>query len=97
MYLPNLEASAWPEGKVKQCWLASRTPPTPNYANDVLLCGDTAKQAWSLISIRDDVRRSLYNNSVQHQVNFHTVGHRGSRNGDAWWACKKTATSAECF
>lgn len=93
IYLPNLRPQTWNKDDVRKCALANRTPPTPNNATDVLLCGDTAMQAWALIWLRDDVKKSLYANSVQHQVSFHSSGHEGGRYSSPWWACKKTASS----
>lgn len=97
VYLPSLYPESWAEGKVKQCWLANQTAPRPNNAKDLLLCGNTAKFAWSLTWIREDVRRSLYNDSVQRRVNFHSAGHGRSRVESAWWACKNNGASIECY
>src|SRR5579864_5286000 len=88
VYLPHIYRESWAEGNVKQCWLANRTAPTPNTARDVLLCGNIAKFAWSLTWTREDVKKSLYDNSFQRQVNFHSAGHAGNRFDGAWWACK---------
>lgn len=97
LYLPRLQPEDWNEGDIKQCWLARQTAPKPNNAKDLLLCGNEAKQAWSITWLRDDVKRSLYDNSTRRQVNFHNSGHGGGRIESEWWACKNTAASLECY
>jgi hypothetical protein len=93
VYLPRLQPEYWNEGNVRKCWLASRTTPRPNNAKDLLLCGDTAKQAWGLTWLREDIKKSLYDASAQRQV----TGHGGSRIESEWWACKNTAAGLECY
>jgi len=101
IYRPNLHTEQWDEGAKKKCFLARRTPPTPNNADDLLLCGNTAVQAWNLVWLREDVKKSLYANSVQYQVNFRTFGNGGGRYGSPWWACEKRSgpliPTLECF
>jgi hypothetical protein len=96
IYRPNLYRDTWNEGQAKQCWLASKTGPRPNDATDVLLCGDTTVSAWSVTWIRDDVKETLYELSIQMQVNFHSISH-GRRRGNSWWACKNKGSSMECY
>lgn len=97
IYLPSLRPEHWNDGEVRKCWLANRTAPRPNTAKDLLLCGDTTKQAWGLTWLRDDVKSSLYAASAQRQVNFHSSGHGGGRRESEWWACKNTFASIECY
>ena len=93
IYRPSLQPQPWDEGATEKCVLASRTLPTPNNADDLLLCGNIAVQAWNLVWLREDVRKSLYANSVRRQVNFHTAGHGGGRNTSPWWACEKRSST----
>lgn len=97
IYLPSLQPEDWKAGAIQKCWLASRTAPTPNGATDLLLCSATAKQAWTITWLREDVRRNLYAASVQRQVNFHSSGHGGSRFDSEWWSCKNAVESIECY
>jgi hypothetical protein len=95
-YSPSpLVEDFWPTGGVKRCQFAR--PFAPQEEPMLFLCGDAATQAWSVTWLREDIKKSLYTTSREYRINFHSRGHGGGRYINAWWACKKTMASLECY
>lgn len=106
IYLPHLEGVSWGSDEPVDCELASQqnggfSSPfslTPSPApDDVLLCGNKTLTAWSVTSLRPDIKTEIYRVSEKRSVDFRNSGHgRGVRDSHRYWDCRLTSDHIDC-
>ncbi len=66
----------------------------PDERGDLLLCNAETLTAWSMSSVRPDLKSQIYQNASTFYVTFRSGGHSGK--GDTWWLCKKIEEGISC-
>ena len=106
IYLPRLGGVPWSEEEPVDCELASQqrggfSSPfnliqTPS-SDDVLLCGNKTLTAWSVTSLRADIKAEIYRVSEKRSVDFRNSGHgRGVRDTHRYWDCRLKSDHIDC-
>ena len=106
IYLPRLWGVSWSSEEPVDCELASQqnggftSPfnliPTPA-PDDVLLCGNKTLTAWSVTSLRPDIKAEIYRVSEKQRVDFRNSGHsRGVRDSHRYWDCRFASDHIDC-
>jgi hypothetical protein len=96
IFLPDLQLGTWNFGETKRCEIASRGTIPPDKRGDLLLCGDKTQLAWSQTWLRGDIKTQIYEAAKTQFVNFHSIGHGGTRGGRVWWQCTKSSAGIDC-
>ena len=99
MYAPDLKARAWAFQETKRCELVKLANSRSDKREDLLICGEKTRLAWSMSSIKSDLGVQIYNASRRENVVFTSGGSRKGPAGDLGppsWLCKKTASGISC-
>ena len=96
VFLPDLRLGTWDFAETKRCEIASRGTIQPDKRGDLLLCGDKTQLAWSQTWLRGDIKTQIYEAAKTQFVDFHSVGHGGTRGGKVWWLCTRSSEGIDC-